>query len=85
MKTGIFEVGKTYYSMTRSGTVRLFKVTNVLKRKSTGERVYVVGSYDDKPERRYEIKKPGQDEFIYVDDRFATVIDTHLYKSRREA
>lgn len=84
MKTMIFKVGKTYYSETRSGTVRPFKVTNVLRRKSTGERVYVVGSYDGKPESRYEIRNPGVDETIIVDNRFVTVIDTHLYKGHSE-
>lgn len=76
-----FETGKTYYSMTRSGNVRLFKVTNILRRKSTGERVYVVGSYDGKPECRYEIRRSNYgDEWIHVDARFCTVIDASEWR-----
>jgi hypothetical protein len=80
MKTNQFEIGKTYFSMTRSGKVRTFKVTNILRRKSTGERVFVVASYDGEPERRYPIKtlKNGE-EVVQFDDRFATVIDTTVF------
>jgi hypothetical protein len=77
MKNKEFEIGKTYYSQTRAGKIRLFKVSNVLRRKSTKERVFVVGSYDGKPEQRYEIRRTSNGvEFIIVDTRFCTVIDT---------
>lgn len=80
MKTNQFEIGKTYYSMTRSGKVRTFKVKDVLRRKSTGERVFVVASYDGEAERRFLIKtlKNGE-EIVQFDDRFATVIDTTVF------
>ena len=77
MKNKQFEVGKTYYSETRSGKVRLFKVTNILRRKSTGERVFVVASYDGEPEKRYAIKTLSNGyEVVQFDNRFCTVIDT---------
>lgn len=81
MKDKQFEIGKNYFSMTRSGKVRLFKVTNVLRRKSTGERVFVVASYDGEPEKRYAIRtlKDGS-EIVQMDDRFCTVIDTTEHK-----
>lgn len=81
MKTMIFEVGKTYYSQTRGGRVKPFKVTDVLRRKSTGERVFVVGSYDGKVEQRYRIHNAGSDEWIDVDSRYCTVVDTHELSS----
>lgn len=81
MKSKQFEIGKTYFSMTRGGKVRLFKVTNILRRKSTGERVFAVASYDGESEKRYAIKtlKDGS-EVVEFDDRFCTVIDTTEYK-----
>ena len=83
MKSQLFEVGKTYFSMTKSGTIRLLKVTNVLRRKSTGERVFVVGSYDGEPEQRFAITTlPNGNEVIHFDDRFCTVIDTTEYKRK---
>lgn len=70
-----FKTGKTYYTTTKAGELRLFKVTNVLRRKSTGERVYVVGSFDGKAEQRFEIKKTNNGaEYIIVDSRYCTVI-----------
>ena len=80
MKNAQFEIGKTYFSCTRSGTVRLFKVTNILKRKSTGERVFVAASYDGGAEQRYEIRtlSNGQ-EIVDIDKRFCTIIDTTEY------
>lgn len=80
MKTNQFEIGKTYFSMTRSGKVRTFKVRDILRRKSTGERVFVVASYDGEAERRFPIKtlKNGE-EIVQFDDRFATVIDTTVF------
>ena len=81
MKNKQFEIGKTYYSETRSGKVRLFKVTNILRRKSTGERVFVVASYDSEPEKRYAIRTGNNGyEFVQFDDRFCTVIDTTEHK-----
>ena len=77
MKNKQFEIGKTYFSMTRSGKVRTFKVTNILRRKSTGERVFVVASY----EKRYAIKTLSNGyEVVQFDDRFCTVIDTTEHK-----
>ena len=66
--------------MTRSGKVRTFKVRDILRRKSTGERVFVVASYDSEAERRFPIKtlKNGE-EIVQFDDRFATVIDTTVF------
>ncbi len=88
MKSKQFEVGKTYFSETRSGKVRTLRVTDVLRRKSTGERVFVVGSYDGEPERRFRIKTlPSGYEVIEFDDRFCTVIDTtefNGYKNVKE-
>lgn len=85
MKTGLFEKGKTYYTTTRSGELRLFNTTNVLKRKSTGERVLVEGSFDGKPEQRYEIKKTNDGiEFIIVDNRYCTVISAKYEHQRKE-
>lgn len=81
MKSKQFEIGKTYFSMTRSGKVRLFKVSNVLSRKSTGERVFVVASYDGESAKRYAIRTLSSGyEVIQFDDRFCTVIDTTEYK-----
>ena len=81
MKNKQFEIGKVYFSMTRNGKVRLFKVTNVLRRKSTGERVCVVASYDGEPEKRYAIRTNNDGyEWIQFDDRFCTVIDTTEHK-----
>lgn len=81
MKNKQFEIGKTYFSMTRSEKVRLFKVSNILRKKSTGERVFVVASYDGAPEKRYAIKtlKDGS-EVVEFDDRFCTVITTSEHK-----
>lgn len=76
-----FEIGKTYYSMTRQGKVRLFKVTNILRRKSTGERVFVVASYDGKPEERYVIRTLSNgDEIVDIDKRFCTVITADEFR-----
>lgn len=84
MKNKQFEIGKTYFSMTRSGKVRTFKVTNILCRKSTGVRVFVVASYDGKPEKRYDIKTLSNGyEVVQFDDRFCTVIDTTEYKGSK--
>lgn len=71
-----FKTGKTYCTTTKAGELRLFKVTNVLRRKSTGERVFVVGSFDGKAEQRFEIKKTNGDkaEYIIADSRYCTVI-----------
>ena len=81
MKNKQFKIGKTYFSMTRSGKVRTFKVTNILRRKSTGERVFVVASYDGEPEKRYAIKTLSNGyEVVQFDDRFCTVIDTTEHK-----
>lgn len=67
--------------MTRSGKVRLFKVTNILRRKSTGERVFVVASYDGESEKRYAIRTLSSGyEVVPFDDRFCTVIDTTEFK-----
>lgn len=81
MKSKQFEIGKTYFSMTRSGKVRTFRVQNILRRKSTGERVFVVASYDGEPAKRYAIKtlKDGS-EVVDFDDRFCTVITTTEFK-----
>lgn len=78
-----FEKGKTYFSMTRSGNIRFFKVSQILRSKSTGKRVFVVGSYDEKPEARYEIHNTNGNEWIIVDNRFATVIDATEWIPRR--
>lgn len=83
MKAKQFEKGKTYFSMTRNGNVRFFKVTDILRRKSTGERVFVVGSYDEKSERRYEIHNTNGNEWIYVDNRLATVVDATEWTPKR--
>lgn len=80
----LFEKWKTYFSITRKGDVKLFCVTSVLKRKSTGERVYVVGSYNGKQEKRYEIHNPGEDEWIQVDARYCTVIDATEWKTENK-
>ena len=81
MKNKQFEIGKTYFSMTRSGKVRTFKVTNILRRKSTGERVFVVASYEKKKKKRYAIKTLSNGyEVVQFDDRFCTVIDTTEHK-----
>ena len=81
MKTMQFEKGKTYFSMTRSGKVRTFKVNDIIRRKSTGERVLVVASYDGEPEKRYAIKTLSSGyEVVQFDDRFCTVIDTTEFK-----
>lgn len=81
--TNLFEKGKTYYTTTRAGELRIFNTTNVLKRKSTGERVFVVGSFDGKAEQRFEIKKTNNGaEYIIADTRYATVICASFeYKS----
>ena len=81
MKNKQFEIGKTYFSMTRNGNVRLFKVKNILRRKSTGERVFVVANYDGESEKRYPIRTLSNGyEIIQFDDRFCTVIDTTEHK-----
>lgn len=81
MKNKQFEIGKTYFSCTRSGKVRLFKVTNILRRKSTGERVFVVASYNGEPEKRYPIRTTNDGyESVQFDDRFCTVVDTTEHK-----
>lgn len=86
MKNTFFETGKTYCTTTRAGELRLFKTTNVLRRKSTGERVFVVGSFDGKAEQRFEIKKTNSgSEYIIVDTRYATVICAEYeYKRKGE-
>lgn len=77
MKNKQFEIGKTYYSMTRSGKARTFKVKDILRRKSTGERVFAVASYDGEPEKRYAITTLSNGyEIIKFDDRYCTNIDT---------
>jgi hypothetical protein len=81
MKNKQFEIGKVYFSMTRSGKVRTFKVTNILRRKSTKERVFVVAIYDGEPEKRFPIKTLSDgSEIVQFDDRFCTVIDTTEHK-----
>lgn len=82
MTNTTFKKGTTYYTTTKKGELRLFKTTNVLRRKSTGERVYVVGSFDGKAEQRFEIKKTNNgSEYIIVDSRYCTVIcATYEYK-----
>ena len=83
MKTRLFQKGKRYYATTRSGEVRLFDVTNVLRRKSTKERVFVVGKFDGNCEQRYEIRHTNNgEEYIIVDNRYATVVDTTEYKRK---
>ena len=73
-----FIKGHTYFVETRKDLTRkLFVVTKILVNAETKERKYVVGSFDGKPERRYEIKKHSDGaETIVVDDRYATRIDT---------
>lgn len=52
-----FKVGQSYEVLIAStGKTKIFKCTNVLRRKSTKERVYVEGSFDGKKVQRYEIK-----------------------------
>lgn len=81
MKNKQFEIGKTYFSATKSGKVKTFKVTNILRRKSTDERVFVVASYDGEPEKRYPIRTLSSGyEVVQFDDRFCTVIDTTEHK-----
>ena len=76
-----FEAGKTYYSITRTtGKIRLFKVTKVLARKSTGERVFVEGSYDGKAVEKYEIHKTNNCEWIDVDKRLCLVVTADEWK-----
>lgn len=70
-----FKKGTTYYTTTKAGELRLFNVTNVLRRKSTGERVFVVGSFDGKAEQRFEMKHANDgSEYIIADSRYCTVI-----------
>ncbi|MBO5743452.1 MAG: hypothetical protein J6R68_04135 [Clostridia bacterium] len=81
MKTGLFEKGKTYCTWTRAGELRLFKATNVLRRKSTGERVFVVGSFNGKVEQRYEIRRAKDGtEYIIPDSRYSLVVTAEEYK-----
>ena len=84
--TNIFETNKTYWTTTKAtNELRLFKVTNVLRRKSTKERVFVVGSFDGKAEQRYEIKHTNEGtEFIIVDNRYCTVITASAEYQRKE-
>lgn len=81
-----FEKGKTYYSITRTtGMIRLFNVTNVYRRKSTGERVLVEGSYDGKEPARYEIHRNSNgDEWIDVDKRLCLVVTADEWRGGKK-
>lgn len=75
---GKFQKGHTYFSETRKDLTRkYFTVTKILRNAETKERLYVVGSYDGKPERRYAIRHHNNGhETIIVDERYCTVVDT---------
>ena len=73
-----FQKGHTYFSETRKDLTRKYiTVTKILRDAETKERLYVVGSYDGRPERRYAIKKHSDgSERIIVDERYRTYVDT---------
>jgi hypothetical protein len=73
-----FKKGHTYFSQTRAGKIRKFEVERVLMNTTTKEHVAVVARYDGKAAQRYWIKKNSLtgNEYIIVDERFCTVIDT---------
>jgi len=73
----VFRKGHIYFSQTREGRIRTFKVSGIAVGKDTGKRLYVIADYDGKPEQRYDIKvSRNGGEYVMVDQRFCTVIDT---------
>ena len=79
-----FEKDKIYYTWTRKGEIRLFKVTRVLGSKKTGKRLFVEASFNGKPVERYEIRtyKDG-DEYVIADNRYSTLITADEYKGAK--
>lgn len=80
MEKTYFEKGKRYFAYTKKHEVRFFDCTNVLKRKSTGERVFVVGSFDGKVEQRYEIHNSSDCEWINADNRYNMVVTSQEWR-----
>lgn len=83
MNDNLFKNGKRYYTTTRKGEMRIFETVMVYKRKSTGERVVVEGSFDGKAVQRFEIKRASNgSEYIIVDERYCTVISADYEYNR---